>query len=178
MSYYEDESTEDHHDTHQGRSNGRGGPDRRGRHREEVYSKRVPAGKRTYFFDVKSTRSGKDFFIVVTESKRLDSGGYEKHKVFLYKEDFGKFIEALHEVVDYIRDECLPDHDFDDVPVLSDDGYDDDYDDDLDDDDLDDDDFDDEDDDFDDDEDDFDEDDDFDDEEEAYDEHGYDDRSR
>lgn len=89
-----------------------------GRYRDEVYSKRVPAGKRTYFFDVKTTRSGEDFFISITESKRLDSGRYEKHKVFLYKEDFGKFVTAMHEVVNHIQNECLPDYDFRGLPEL------------------------------------------------------------
>ncbi len=89
-----------------------------GRYRDEVFSKRVPAGKRTYFFDVKSTRSGEDFFITITESKRVDDGRYEKHKVFLYKEDFGKFVSAMHEVVQYIKDECLPEYDFRGLPDL------------------------------------------------------------
>ncbi|SHK55021.1 DUF3276 family protein [Rhodothermus profundi] len=90
-----------------------------GRHyREEVYSKRVPAGKRTYFFDVKPTRSGDDYFITITESKRIDDHRYEKHKIFLYKEDFGKFIAAIHEVVQHIREEYLPDYDFKDLPEL------------------------------------------------------------
>ena len=71
----------------------------RGRYRDEIYSRRIPTGKRTYFFDVKSTRSGEDFFITITESKRIDEGRYEKHKLFLYKEDFGKFVRALHEVM-------------------------------------------------------------------------------
>ncbi len=87
--------------------------------REEVYSRRVPAGKRTYFFDVKSTRSGEDFFVTITESKRIDEDRYEKHKIFLYKEDFGKFVAALHEVVQHIRDECLPDYDFRNLPDLT-----------------------------------------------------------
>lgn len=87
-----------------------------GRYRDEVYSKRVPAGKRTYFFDVKSTRSGEDFFITITESKRVDEGRYEKHKIFLYKEDFGKFVSAMHEVVGYIKDECLPEYEFRNLP--------------------------------------------------------------
>ena len=90
----------------------------RGRYRDEIYSRRIPAGKRTYFFDVKSTRSGEDFFITITESKRIDEGRYEKHKLFLYKEDFGKFVRALHEVIQHIRDECLPDYDFDGLPEL------------------------------------------------------------
>lgn len=90
-----------------------------GRYRDEVFSKRVPAGKRTYFFDVKSTRSGEDYFITITESKRLDEGRYEKHKVFLYKEDFGKFVSAIHEVVGFIRSECLPDYEFRGLPDLT-----------------------------------------------------------
>jgi len=90
-----------------------------GHYREEVYSKRVPAGKRTYFFDVKPTRSGDDYFITITESKRVDDHHYEKHKIFLYKEDFGKFIAAIHEVVQHIRETYLPDYDFKDLPELS-----------------------------------------------------------
>ncbi|HYE97107.1 MAG TPA: DUF3276 family protein [Rubricoccaceae bacterium] len=93
--------------------------ERNGEHEEEVYAKRVPAGKRTYFFDVKSTRSGKDFFLTITESKRVGEGQYEKHKVYLYKEDFGKFVEALHEAIAHIREERLPEYDFSDVPRLS-----------------------------------------------------------
>lgn len=95
-----------------------------GRGRDEVYSKRVPAGKRTYFFDVKSTRSGEDYFITITESKRVNEGRYEKHKIFLYKEDFGKFLTAMHEVVDHIRSERLPDYEFRGVPSVLDDGTD------------------------------------------------------
>lgn len=71
--------------------------------REEVFSKKVRAGKRTYFFDVKSTRSG-DYYITVTESKkRMEDGVFVKHKIFLYKEDFEKFREGLNETVDYIK---------------------------------------------------------------------------
>ncbi len=88
------------------------------RYRDEIYSRRIPAGKRTYFFDVKATRSGEDFFITITESKRIDEGRYEKHKLFLYKEDFGKFVRALHEVIQHIREECLPEYDFDGLPEL------------------------------------------------------------
>ncbi len=91
---------------------------RRGKYRDEVYSKRVPAGKRTYFFDVKTTRSGEDYFITITESKRVDEGRYEKHKIFLYKEDFGKFVAAMHEVVHYIKSECLPDYEFRGLPEI------------------------------------------------------------
>ena len=90
----------------------------RGRYRDEVFSKRVPAGKRTYFFDVKTTRSGEDFFITITESKRLDEGRYEKHKIFLYKEDFGKFVSAVHDVMRYVCSECLPDYEFRGMPEI------------------------------------------------------------
>lgn len=89
------------------------------RYRDEVYSKRVPAGKRTYFFDVKTTRSGEDFFVTITESKRVDDNRYEKHKIFLYKEDFGKFVTALHEVVQHIADERLPEYEFRNLPELT-----------------------------------------------------------
>lgn len=74
---------------------------------EEIYSKVVRAGKRTYFFDVKATR-GDDYYLTITESKKRFSregkSFYEKHKVFLYKEDFDKFAEALTETVDYIKE--------------------------------------------------------------------------
>lgn len=72
--------------------------------REEVYSKKVRAGKRTYFFDVKATRAG-DFYLTLTESKkRLEDGAFIKHKIFLYKEDFEKFNEGFQETIAYIRD--------------------------------------------------------------------------
>jgi hypothetical protein len=74
--------------------------------REEIFSKSVRAGKRTYFFDVKATRKN-DYYLTVTESKkRFNREGrffYEKHKIFLYKEDFDKFVEGLHEAVEYIK---------------------------------------------------------------------------
>ena len=82
--------------------------------REEIFSKRVKAGKRTYFFDVKSTKSN-DFYLTITESKRRlkdDSFYYEKHKIFLYKEDFNKFLEALQEAVDHVKNDLMPDFDF------------------------------------------------------------------
>jgi hypothetical protein len=80
----------------------------------EIYSQRVRAGKRTYFFDVKSTRSN-DYYLTITESKRRykeDGYFYEKHKIFLYKEDFNKFIEALNGTVNHVKKELLPDVDF------------------------------------------------------------------
>lgn len=79
--------------------------DNNGREREEIYSKAVRAGKRTYFFDVKSTR-GNDFYLTITESKKRfadDKSFYEKHKLFLYKEDFDKFIEGLQETIEHIQ---------------------------------------------------------------------------
>jgi hypothetical protein len=86
--------------------------DRYSKDQEEIYSHRMKAGKRTYFFDVKATR-GQDYYLTITESKRrpgADPDGpasYEKHKIFLYKEDFNKFIDALHDAVDFVRDELL-----------------------------------------------------------------------
>ncbi|MCG8475401.1 MAG: PUR family DNA/RNA-binding protein [Cytophagales bacterium] len=83
--------------------------------KSEIYSKRVRAGKRTYFFDVKATRSN-DYYLTITESKRRfkDDGThfYEKHKIFLYKEDFSKFTGALSKTVAYVKDELMPDFDF------------------------------------------------------------------
>ena len=81
---------------------------------ESVYSKRVKAGKRrTYFFDVRETR-GNDFFLTITESrKKFDSEGYDRHKIFLYKEDFNKFVKGLSEAVDHVKTELMPDFDFD-----------------------------------------------------------------
>lgn len=80
---------------------------------QEIFSKKIRAGKRTYFFDVKSTR-GKDYFITITESKKsFEDGNYVKHKIFLYKEDFNKFVEALSETVNYIKTDLMPDYDFD-----------------------------------------------------------------
>lgn len=81
---------------------------------ESIYSKRIRAGKRrTYFFDVRATR-GNDYYLTITESrKRFDDNGYDRHKIFLYKEDFNKFIKALGEASDYVKTELMPDFDFD-----------------------------------------------------------------
>src|SRR5262245_34290764 len=81
---------------------------------ESIYSKRIRAGKRrTYFFDVRATR-GNDYYLTITESrKRFDDNGYDRHKIFLYKEDFNKFLKALGEAVDYVKTELMPDFDFD-----------------------------------------------------------------
>jgi hypothetical protein len=82
--------------------------------KEEIYTKVVRAGKRTYFFDVKATRK-EDYYLTITESKkRLGKEGkvfYEKHKIFLYKEDFEKFTDGLKDAVTYIgngREEIKP----------------------------------------------------------------------
>ncbi len=73
--------------------------------REEVFSKAVRAGKRTYFFDVKSTKAN-DFYLTITESKkRIGDDGtafFEKHKIFLYREDFQKFSEGLQEAIQHV----------------------------------------------------------------------------
>lgn len=81
---------------------------------DSVYSTRIRAGKRrTYFFDVRATR-GNDYYLTITESrKRFDNNGYDRHKIFLYKEDFNKFIKAIGEAVDYVKTELMPDFDFD-----------------------------------------------------------------
>ena len=81
---------------------------------EGIFSKTVRAGKkRTYFIDVRSTRAN-DFYLTITESKRkFEEGGYERHKLHLYKEDFTKFLEALEETVNYVKSELMPEYDFD-----------------------------------------------------------------
>jgi hypothetical protein len=89
--------------------------DNKTNNRDEIYSEKVKAGKRTYFFDVKSTRSS-DYYLTITESKKRFKSGeegftYEKHKIFLYKEDFNKFIAALNNSVGHIK-ELMPNADF------------------------------------------------------------------
>ncbi len=81
---------------------------------ESVYSKKVKAGKRrTYFFDVRQTR-GNDYYVTITEStKRLEDDGYTRHKIFLYKEDFNRFVESLNEVVDHVKTDLMPDYNYD-----------------------------------------------------------------
>jgi len=72
----------------------------------EIFSRAVRAGKRTYFFDVKATRRN-DYFLTITESKkRFQKDGrfyFEKHKIFLYKEDFDKFADGFQEVIEFIK---------------------------------------------------------------------------
>ena len=81
---------------------------------ESVYSTKVRAGKRrTYFFDVRKTK-GDDYYITLTEStKRFDSDGYERHKIFLYKEDFNRFLTSLGGAIDHVKTELMPDYDYD-----------------------------------------------------------------
>jgi hypothetical protein len=82
--------------------------------RDEIFSTKVKAGKRTYFFDVKATRSN-DYYLTITESKKRfkdDGFTYEKHKIFLYKEDFNKFLEALTGTVNHVKHELMPNVDF------------------------------------------------------------------
>lgn len=83
-------------------------PIRRGSEERDdpVLSKAVKAGRRTYFFDVRATRSD-DYFLTITESRKITApdgtSSYDRHKIFLYKEDFSKFADGLHEVVEFIR---------------------------------------------------------------------------
>src|SRR5690606_32252116 len=84
------------------------------RRMESVYSQRIRAGKRrTYFFDVRETR-GNDFYLTMTESrKKFNEDGYDRHKIFLYKEDFNKFLKGMTEAIDYVKTDLMPDFDFD-----------------------------------------------------------------
>lgn len=79
-----------------------------------VFSKKVRAGKRrTYFIDVRRTK-GEDFYLTLTESTRKFNGeGFERHKIFLYKEDFNRFLDSLQEVIDFIKTDLMPDYDYD-----------------------------------------------------------------
>lgn len=81
---------------------------------ESVYSQRIRAGKRrTYFFDVRETRSN-DYYLTITESrKRFNEDGYDRHKIFLYKEDFNKFLKGMTEAIDFVKTDLMPDFDFD-----------------------------------------------------------------
>jgi hypothetical protein len=81
---------------------------------EEIFSKRIRAGKRTYFFDVKATRNN-DYYITITESKRsrFEDGSFVKTKIHLYKEDFNKFSDALNETIGHVKSNLLPEYNFD-----------------------------------------------------------------
>lgn len=86
---------------------------RNSRRYESVYSKRVRAGRRrTYFFDVRQTK-GEDYYVILTEStKKFNGEGYERHKIFLYKEDFNRFIDSLEDVINHVKTELMPDYDY------------------------------------------------------------------
>jgi Protein of unknown function (DUF3276) len=78
-----------------------------------VYSNKIKAGKRrTYFFDVRQTKS-EDYYLTITESTKRSDGSYEKHKLFLYKEDFNRFIAALGDTLNHVKTELMPDYDYD-----------------------------------------------------------------
>ena len=81
---------------------------------ESVYSNKVRAGKRrTYFFDVRQTK-GDDYYLTLTEStKRFNDDGYERHKIFLYKEDFNRFMSGLEDAINHVKTELMPDYDYD-----------------------------------------------------------------
>ena len=104
------------YDNNYSQQNGHSSPtaDRDGRNNESIFSKRIKAGKRrTYFFDVRTTR-GNDYFITITESKkRFEDGGYDRHKMFLYKEDFNKFLAGLTETINHVKTDLMPNFDFD-----------------------------------------------------------------
>ncbi|MEL6123487.1 MAG: DUF3276 family protein [Bacteroidota bacterium] len=80
---------------------------------DSVYTNKVRAGRRrTYFFDVRKTK-GEDFYITLTEStKRFNGDGYSRHKLFLYKEDFNRFLEGLEETIAHVKEELMPDYDY------------------------------------------------------------------
>ena len=88
--------------------------DQNSRRFESVFSHKVRAGKRrTYFFDVRKTK-GEDYYITLTEStKRFNGDGYERHKIFLYKEDFNRFVDGLEETIQHVKTELMPDYDYD-----------------------------------------------------------------
>lgn len=81
---------------------------------DSIYSTKVKAGKRrTYFVDVRQTK-GNDYYLTITEStKRFDSNDYERHKIFLYKEDFNRFRDAVNDAIDHIQTNLMPDYDYD-----------------------------------------------------------------
>lgn len=88
--------------------------DNQDRRRNDVFSRKLKAGKkRTYFFDVRTTRN-QDYYLTITESKKNEGGEFfERHKIFVYKEDLMKFMQTLQETIDHMKTELLPDFDFD-----------------------------------------------------------------
>ena len=81
---------------------------------ESLYTSKVRAGRRrTYFFDVRQTK-GEDYYVTITEStKKFNGEGYERHKVFIYKEDFNRFMQGLNDAVNHVKTELLPEYDYD-----------------------------------------------------------------
>ena len=81
---------------------------------ESVFSRKIRAGRRrTYFFDVRQTK-GNDYYLTLTESTRRFNGtGYERHKIFLYKEDFNRFLATLEETINHVKTDLMPDFDYD-----------------------------------------------------------------
>lgn len=81
---------------------------------QPIYSNKINAGKRrTYFFDVRQTK-GDDYYVTLTEStKRFDDDGFNRHKIFLYKEDFNRFLEGLQDAINHVKTELIPDYDYD-----------------------------------------------------------------
>ena len=79
-----------------------------------MYSNKVRAGKRrTYFFDVRKTK-GEDFYLTLTEStKKFNGDGYERHKIFLYKEDFNRFLDSLEDAINHVKENLMPEYDYD-----------------------------------------------------------------
>lgn len=98
--------------------------------KEPVHSMKLKAGrKRTYFFDIRETKSS-DYYLTITESKKkFNEDRYERHKIFLYKEDFNKFLNVLNQSIDHCKNELMPDYDFDefhredDISNLNDNEY-------------------------------------------------------
>ena len=80
---------------------------------ERVYTNKVRAGRRrTYFFDVRQTK-GSDYYVTLTEStKRFDGEGFTRHKIFLYKEDFNRFVDGLQDAINHIKNDLMPDYDY------------------------------------------------------------------
>lgn len=80
---------------------------------DSVYSVKIKAGKRrTYFFDVRKTK-GNDYFVTLTESTRkYEEDGYERHKIFLYKEDFNRFVNGLTEAINHVKNDLMPEYDY------------------------------------------------------------------
>lgn len=87
--------------------------DKRQQQQEIVYSQKIKAGKRrTYFFDVRRTR-GEDFFVTITEStRRIEDENFIRHKIFLYKEDFNRFMQAFNETINHVKTELMPNYDY------------------------------------------------------------------